>query len=288
MNGATLALAPFRETLVTEAAVALRKALPAPPRWLLVSRFGVEFLGPAARRAAPIEIALESGIGRLLARPLQLGGIDLLALECEPAIDVLRLSPALCEALPLLIGGQAGAVGAIQLLSALGISGVTPAPALAAIGDWLRLSDDDPLRAIDLSRCGARFPELRGYETGLGSAACVAALDRHVARQRVVAATRRGPSGPTDAELIAWKRLGADVVVEGCAAEWVAARQQGLRFQAIALVLDSALQAPTGDPRGLATAAAVLLPRVAALLTNLLEAVAAEPTALPPRAECHG
>jgi hypothetical protein len=189
------------------------------------------------------------------------------------------LAAALGEALPLLVGGKLGCRGALPLLSGQGLAGFGGAPALATVGDWLRFGDDDPLRWLDAAALGARFPELRGGANGRDLAARsdgAAVLARHGAARRVVAATRRGPSGPTDAELAALSRLGAEIVVEGSAAELVAARHQGLRFVALALVLDDVAQSPLADPSALADAAATLLPRVARLLPELIGALEAD------------
>jgi len=264
-----------RTALVGEAAAALRRALPRPPRWLLASRFGADFLGDAARRAPPHEVTLPDGAGRLLARAIELPRAPLLALDYE-ATGPAPLPPSFGEALPLLVGGKLGCRGALHLLSGQGLAGFGAAPAITAVGDWLRFGDDDPLRWLDAAALGARFPELRGGANGRDLAARsggAAVLARHGAARRVVAATRRGPSGPTDAELAALSRLGAEIVVEGSAAELVAARHQGLRFVALALVLDDVAQSPLADPSALADAAATLLPRVARLLPELIAAL---------------
>lgn len=263
----------FPAALVRDAAAALRRALTRPPELLLVSRFGVEFLGAPARRKAPIECALADGVGRLLARPIEFATGELLAVEVEPARKG-ALPAALAEALPLLIGGQAGARRVVHLLAAQGLADFSPVPTLATIDDWLRAGDEDPLRHFDAASLGARNPELRGArrERERFAPSLAALLAQHGASQRVVAWARRGPSGATDAELAAAARQGAAIAVEGSAAEFVAARQQGVAMLALALVLDSVDAADHAEPHALATAAATLLPRVAALL----EAIAAE------------
>jgi len=146
------------------------------------------------------------------------------------------------------------------------------APTLALVRDWLRLNDEDPLRGLPLARIGARFPDLRALPE-------VTALRRleslPAARElpNVVAVARRGPSGASRAELEAMRRLGGEIVVDGGAAETIAAFQQGLPMATVALVLDEALAWPPADPGALAAAAAALLPRLARLLQESLPAL---------------
>jgi len=145
------------------------------------------------------------------------------------------------------------------------------------VSDWIRVGGEDPLRSIDAPRLGARFPELRGLARGDGLARACELLAAHARRQDfatappAVAVARRGPSGATDAELAAWRRMGGDLLVEGCAAEVVAARHQGIELVTFAVVLDSADTSPLADPGELARAAAELLPRLAELLPELVE-----------------
>lgn len=260
--------------LIEEAAAALRREVaPAPASVLLASRFGCELLGEPARRARPIELPLADGRVRLVVRHVELGGASVLAIEA----GALRSPwPAeLLEALPVLAAGRAGVRAALHLLSALGLARFRGAPALAPVGDWLRLGDGDPLRSLAGSAIGPRYPELRGAARPLALAPVAAALSRHAMRAPVVAAARRGPSGPTDAELAAADQLGAEVLVEGCAAEYVAARHQGLLFVAVALVLDEAAVQPPADPGQLAEAATRLALPLAALVADLAGALAA-------------
>jgi hypothetical protein len=261
--------------LIRHAAAALRRALPAGVPPLLLSRFGIEFLGPIALRAAPIEIALSGGCGRLLARRIAFPDGDFLATSVEPARPD-SLPAALVDALPVLIGGACGASAAVQLQAAQAL-GPGPAPALARIRDWIRIGCDDPLRWIDPELAGPRFVELRGDAAPGSSARHL--LDRLGVRDEVVALARRGPSGATEADLVAARRLGADVIVEGDAAELVVARHQGIPLLSVALLLDCTDEAP-GSPGELARRAEALLPGAAALLAAL--AASREP-----RAESH-
>jgi purine nucleoside phosphorylase len=269
---------------VLHAASLLRGALRgANPRVLLLSRFGLDFLdddsGAAHERPIeprprerPIEIEL-LGRGLLRARVLQLGGIAAIAMEREEEPGD---SPA-DEALPVLVAGQLGVRGALLLLAAGGLPGfanaLAPVPGIFPIGDWIRLGDADPLRELDAAKLGARFPDLRGLSRTPELARAKELLAaRGIAAAPAVAVARRGPSGASDAELEAARRLGGDVIVEGCAAEVVAARHQGLRFLALALVLDAAGEGPA-DPGRLAEAAGGLLPRLLALLPELARAL---------------
>ncbi len=263
--------------LVRAAAATLRRELPRPlPRWLLSSRFGSDFLMGSGPRAPVDEIALANGAGRMLARIVRIGAEPLLALELDDPAG--RLPPSLADALPLLIAGQLSMRGALHLLSGAGLASFRSAPNLALISDWLRLCDEDPLRHLDPGDLGARFPELRRAAASDEWLAARLLLSQSGANPPVIAASRRGPSGATDAELQAMARLGADIVVEGCAAEWVAARHQGLAFLAIALVLDHVEDATICDPGALATRASALLPRLADLLPRLFATLAVPPT----------
>lgn len=270
---------PLRE-LVDGAAAAVRRALPAAlPRWSIASRFGADFLLADGPRPPLHELALPRGAGRLLARVVPLHGEPLLALEVElrAPSDELPRAAALQEALPLLIAGALGLRGTLHLLAGVALAGTERPPLLAAVRDWLRLSDEDPLRHFEPAALGARYPDLRGAAAGREWATLAAVLARHGGAAPAVVATRRGPSGATDAEFAAAGRLGADAVAEGCAAEWVAARHQGLAFLPIVLLLDAIAETPSADPGLLAARAATLLPRLAALLPELFTALAALP-----------
>jgi len=243
----------------------------APPRWLLLSRFGTDFLADAAspeHDVRPSEVALLGG-GLLRVERLRLGRVPLLALEVEDdAADAERA--ALNDALPVLIAGQLRLRGVILLLAACGLASVARAPALAVVHDWIRAGNEDPLRGLDAARLGARFPELRGLSREREATLAAELLARHGALPPCVAVARRGPSGASDAEMEAWGRLGGDLLVEGGAAEVVAARQQGLPFVAFALVLDRAAAHTIADPGELAQSAELLLPRLSRLLPELL------------------
>ncbi len=255
---------------VDHAAAALRDALasgPA-PRWLLLSRFGFSFLEGGTAAARPIEILVRGGSGRLLARRMRFGQVPALAVE-HGGDDA--PSP-FDEALPVLAAGQLGMRGVVLLLAAGGLASFTGAPAIVPIGDWIRTGDADPLRELDASRLGARFPEMRGLAKSVEVAAATALLarQREAALARpAVAVARRGPSGATDAELESYRRLGGDLLVDGCGAEIVAARHQGLSFAALALVLDS-VGHDAADPGGLAESASRLLPSLAELVPGLV------------------
>lgn len=258
----------FPAALVTQAAAALRRALPDGVAPLLLSRFGVEFLGAAATQARPIEVALDGGCGRLLARRIALAGGDLLAISAEPARPG-ALPPALLDALPLLVGAAAGARAAITLQAAQALGSLRP-PAVVRIDDWIRLGADDPLRWLDPALAGPLFVELRrAPATASVADPLCAVLERHAAARSIVLLARRGPSGATRADLLAAQRLGADAVAEGDGAELVAARHQGVPLLSLALLLDAADE-PLATPLLLAERAARLLPGVAALLAELV------------------
>ena len=236
------------------------------PRFALLSRFGFDFLGGSARRSRPIELALPAGCGRLLARRITLGGVTVLALDVEATTG----RDAFDDALPVLIAGQLRLRGVVDLLAACGLEGFGCAPTLATVRDWIRFGDEDPLRGLDLSRAGPRFPEMRGLADRPELRAADELLRRRGFSKPAVAIARRGPSGATDAELAVYRRLGADLLVEGAGAEAVAARQQGLPHVTLALVLDAVDAAPHADPGALADAAGALLPKLAELLPELL------------------
>src|SRR5262249_40390445 len=131
---------------IEHAAAALRAELArgAPPRWLLHSRFGADFLhdgSAGGAGGAPIAIALLGG-GELRARRLMLGTTPVLALEVESDAEG---ESALNDALPVLLAGRLRMRGAVVLLAACGLSSVARAPALAVVRDWIRAGDEDPL-----------------------------------------------------------------------------------------------------------------------------------------------
>jgi hypothetical protein len=234
------------------------------PRWLWVSRFGADFLGEAASRARTHEVALPGDGHRFLARRVRAGGIPLLAIDPDEAG-----ADDLAEALPVLIAGQLGMRGVILTLSGLALAGFGAPPEIVVVRDWIRIGGNDPLRRLAPARIGARFPEMRALDR---DAACAAARGVLAARgfpRAVVAIARQGPSGATDAELEAWRRIGGEIVVESTAGEVVAARHMGLSCAALALVPDSVDSAPAADPQRIALAAAALLPRLADLLGEL-------------------
>jgi len=258
---------------IEHATAALRRELQrgVAPRWLLLSRFGTEFLEPAGAGAAAraaIEIGLLGG-GRLLATRFELGGIPTLSIELEDLPEAEALV-SVHEALPVFVAGQLGMSGVVLLLAACGLASVPRAPALAAVRDWIRVGGEDPLRGIDPTRLGPRFPELRGLARERELAIVADLLAQRHELPPAVAVARRGPSGATDAEMEAWSRIGGDLLVEGGGAEVVAARHQGLAGVTIALVLDRAGAHGVADPGELAQAAETLLPRLSLLLPDLL------------------
>jgi hypothetical protein len=264
---------------VAHAVAALRDdfARGAAPRVALLSRFGTDFLGDAFR-ARPVEVARLDGRGRLLARRATLGGVPLLSLES----DVDGESEPFDEALPLLVAGQLGVRRAVALFAAGALVAPVAVPSIVAVRDWIRWSDGDPLRAVGAERLGARFPDLRGVASERAGAIAAELFPRVTSEtvgsvDGVVAVARRGPSGATDAELALFARLGGEVVVEGCGAELVAARHQGVELASIALVLDAAHGTPA-DPGSLAESAGTLLPRLAQRLPELARRLAEEST----------
>ena len=232
-------------------------------RWLLLSRFGFEFLGAAVARERPEEIA---GLGTL--RRAQLGNVALLALD-RPADQSGEAGDAAGDALAVFAAGRAGLRGVIQCIAAASLEERVAAPTFALVRDWLRWSDEDPLRGGPAAQPGARFPDLRGLSDA-DETRRVAARLRARSIPAAVAVARHGPSGATRAELEAMRRLGGELVVEAGAAERIAALQQGLRGVTLALVLDAALQSPPADPGALAAAADALLPKLAPLLGEVL------------------
>ena len=255
-------------THIQQSVTALRAGLagqPA-PRWMVLSRFGIDYLVEPAPAERPVEVLLGGGGGRLLARRLSLGPVPVVAVEseCEAA------DRPLLEALPVLAAGQLGLRGVLLLHAACGLPGFARAPAIATIVDWIRAGDEDPLRGLDAARLGARFPEMRGLRNDGALRIAAELIAERGELAPAVAVARRGPSGATDAELEAWRRAGGDLLVDGCAAEVVAARHQGLECVALALVLDRVDAAEAADPGALAESAAALQPRLVRLLPELL------------------
>ena len=231
------------------------------PRWLVLSRFGVEFLGAAQKSARPTEVERFG-----LLRPALLRDVPLLVLDRDPAEAG---DDALEDALAVFAAGRAGLRGIIQCVAAAAVDPSIVTPSIALIRDWLRFGDEDPMRGLPAARLGARYPDLRGWR----DAAELAALAPLLAARGVasaIAVQRRGPSGASAAEFEAMRRLGGELVVEAGAAEMVAALQQGLRGVTLALVLDAALKIPPDDPGALAAAADLLLPKLAPLLGEIV------------------
>jgi purine nucleoside phosphorylase len=233
----------------------------APPHWLLLSRFGVDYLGAALRTTRPTEVD-RFGLLRLAT----LRDVPLLVLDRDPAEAG---DEALEDALAVFAAGRAGLRGVVQCIAAAAIEPALATPSIALVRDWLRWGDEDPMRGLPAARLGARYPDLRGWR----DAAELAFLAPPLAARGVhglVAVARRGPSGASAAEFEAMRRLGGELVVEAGAAEMVAALQQGLRGVTLALVLDAALKRPPDDPGLLAAAADELLPKLAPLLGEIV------------------
>jgi purine nucleoside phosphorylase len=231
------------------------------PRWLLLSRFGVDFLGPALRPTRPAEVD-RFGLLRLAA----LRDVPLFVLDRDPAETG---DDALEDALAVLAAGRAGLRGVVQCVAAAAVEPSIETPSIALVRDWLRWGDEDPMRGLPAARLGARYPDLRGWRDAAELALVMPALAAHGVRA-AVAVQRRGPSGASAAEFEAMRRLGGELVVEAGAAEMIAALQQGLRGVTLALVLDAALALPPADPGLLAAAADQLLPRLAPLLGDVV------------------
>ena len=243
-----------------------------PPRLLVLSRFGLDFLPAGAESGPRIEIALPQRKARWLGRSATVAGVPLLALELEDSSE----ATAFDEALPLFVAAPLDLAAVVSFSAGAALVPKVPAPSLVAIADWIRSTNEDPLRELEGSVLGARFPELRHlrHERPLQIAAEQLAAEGGTAP--VVALARRGPSGATDAELEVYARLGAELLIEGCAAEVVAARHQGIPYVALALVLDSLVTDSPADPGQLAEAAALLLPRCTALIEELVPRLMAE------------
>jgi purine nucleoside phosphorylase len=231
------------------------------PRWLVLSRFGVDFLGAALKPARPTEVERFG-----LLRPATLRDVPLLVLDRDPAEAG---DDALEDALAIFAAGRAGMRGVLQCVAAAAVAPAIATPSIALVRDWLRFGDEDPMRGLPAARLGARYPDLRGWR----DAAELAALAPLLAARGVasaIAVQRRGPSGASAAEFEAMRRLGGELVVEAGAAEMVAALQQGLRGVTLALVLDAALKIPPDDPGALAAAADLLLPKLAPLIGEIV------------------
>jgi purine nucleoside phosphorylase len=136
--------------------------------------------------------------------------------------------------------------------------------------DYLRWNVEDPLLDPEAPRQGARYPCMQPLGEISWEQLARQQLARHDATPpaAVVAVLRQGHSSPTHAELRAFRSLGGDVLLEAGAAEAVAARQTGMGFLGLALVLDHAEeQAP--DPAILALRAEEVLPDLATILPKL-------------------
>ena len=236
------------------------------PSALLVSRFGFEFLAlgtelcrwPAATLAG-LSLSRGPGTGIFSARRWQ--GQTLLL--CEWEFDPQAAPTAAEEALPVWLAARLGIPTVYHLAAGAALVEDLDPPTAVLVSDQIRWGPADPMRGWPAAREGARFPQLQPLVSAerlrrAQSCMTTAGLD---AEPRV-AMIRQGPSGPTRAECQAFQRLGAEVLLEAGSAEAMAARQAGLGFLAMVLLLDQACE-PASDPGELAARAQEVLPRIA-------------------------
>ncbi|HEX6293317.1 MAG TPA: purine-nucleoside phosphorylase [Herpetosiphonaceae bacterium] len=154
------------------------------------------------------------------------------------------------------------------------------------VGDLMRIADHinfpgmaglNPLRGPNDPRLGVRFPALtNAYDSGLGRLAHEVAAEVGVPMHDGVYAMLAGPSFETPAELRMLQTLGIDAVGMSTVPEVIVARHGGMRVLGISMISNIATpDAPPANHEEVLAAGEAVKPRFTALITQLMERIAA-------------
>ena len=180
---------------------------------------------------------IEGHAGRLLAG--QLADVDVIALSGRAhAYEALPLD---AYRVPVRTLRRLG-VETLVLTNAAGSLRRSVGPGrLMLIRDHINLLGMNPLSGPNEASYGPRFPDMRdAYDRGLRQRLRRAAKRARVALSEGVYLAYPGPSFETAAEILAFKRLGADAVGMSTVPEAIVARHCGLRVAGLSVITNLA------------------------------------------------
>jgi purine-nucleoside phosphorylase len=173
-------------------------------------------------------------------------------------------------AFPIALAKTMGAEGVLLTNSAGGIRSDLTAGTLMIIDDHINLMGINPLVGPALPFWGPRFPDMsRVYDRAYGALCDAAAHQAGVAVAHGVYLAVSGPSYETPAEILAFRRLGADAVGMSTVPEAILAHAAGLRVAGLSCIANAAADAATTlSHNDVLAGARAAIP----LLTRLLQA----------------
>jgi len=142
---------------------------------------------------------------------------------------------------PIRVMQVLGVTGLIVTNAAGGINSAFQAGDLVLIKDHLNLMGDNPLRGVNLSNLGPRFPDLsEAYNREWRQKALVLATELGINPQEGVYGAVSGPNYETPAEIRYLRTIGADMVGMSTVPEVIVANHGGMKVLGISCVTNMA------------------------------------------------
>ncbi len=142
---------------------------------------------------------------------------------------------------PIRVMQVLGVTGLIVTNAAGGINSAFQAGDLVLIKDHLNLMGDNPLRGVNLSNLGPRFPDLsEAYNREWRQKALVLAKELGINPQEGVYGAVSGPNYETPAEIQYLRTIGADMIGMSTVPEVIVANHGGMKVLGISCVTNMA------------------------------------------------